>query len=571
MPVAVTPAVDAAAPLTFSSEAERLAAAQRVMAELQPDIEAIERTEAALPYLKFQPNPAQYQWLQMIQKGVDEGKMKFGIFPGNGQGKSRWVTELLQNIMCPAEERNPWFDVPFIRNWKWPKVIRLIGRADDFKDMTGVIWNLIQSSWPKYDYDQLKQEHPYVAAWVHKRTKFRLAIRTYDQPVEAHDDGETMGMLIANEPPPAAIWNCYPSRLRGGGIMIAACTLVRESAFFKTDVIDNPDAVYTLGDVHSGNCSKCAHLEVEHRGKKVQLKGYLDHDALEATIRNAPWHEQEARRSGRPVHLSGAAFPVVPSVHFVPASKTPKLEDCVASILTLDPHQRKPWAIAVDVIDKHDRYWRVDEWPKIDTLPWKLPYHKISNAGVGYEVYVDAIRRLKSKWGVKDINCVIDAKFAGQLVTKDETAQKLREILSQKYRLYFQSGHTAVRGENGGIDILKQYLFFDQSKPVDYMNSPRYFMSDDCWNSKYQVENITWDEKASPDEYGVKETLDEKLLDFVRLMMYAIMHRESRYTPKPTKQEFEHKNMEDAWRRVSAKFPERQSQPVDYEEYLNVT
>ncbi len=541
------------------TDAERLALWRECQAELTPIKQALEQSYALMPHLTFQPNPAQYRWLQMIQKGVDEGKMKFGIFPGNGDGKTIFLMVMLHNIMCHKDERNPWFDVPFITKWKWPKVIRIIGRADDFKDMTGVIYNAIQTWWPKNEYEMLKQEHPYVAAWVNKRTKFRLSVRTYDQPVEAHDDGDTIGMVVANEPPPAAIWNCYPSRLRGGGIMLAFATLVRESAFFKSDVMDNADAVYILGDVHEGNCSKCAHLEIEHRGKKVTLKGYLDHEALEATLRNAPAHEQEARRTGKPVHLMGAAFPVNGQVHFVPKNKVPALKDCVASILTVDPHQRRPWVIAVDLKDQHGRYWRVDEWPRIDTPPWKLAYHKISNAGVGYDVYVAAIKMLKAKWGVKDVNCVIDAKFAGQLVTTDQTAQKLREILSQKYRLYFQSGHTAVRSDNGGIDTLKQMLWYDPSKPVDFENSPRYFISDDCWNSKYQIENITWDEKADPDEYGVRETLDEKLLDYVRLMMYAIMHRESKHKPMSTKQEVESGAIKKIWGRVSSTFPSRSS------------
>ena len=548
---------------------ERDALIKEVSAALEPIDKAIEISYAQLPYLKFQPNPAQYRWLEMIQKGVDEGKMKFGIFPGNGDGKSLWLAILLHNIMCRAEQRNPWFDVPFIRDWKWPKVIRLIGRADDFKDETGVMWRAFHAWWPMSEYNVTKQEHSYDSSYVHKLTKFRMAVKTYDQEIEAHDDGDTIGMLAANEPPPSAIWNCYPSRLRAGGIMVAAATLVRESAFFKSDVIDNPDAVYTIGDVHEGNCSKCAHVEATRSdGGKFQLKGYLDHDNIEATLRNAPAHEQEARRTGRPVHLMGAAFPVVPAVHFKPHDKTPKPEECVCSILTLDPHQRRPWAIAVDLKDVHGQYWRVDEWPRINTKPWCTAYHKISNAGVGYDVYVEAIGMLKAKWGVKDINCVIDAKFAGQIVTKDETAQKLRELLAQKYKLYFQSGHTGVRSENGGIDTLKQMLWYDRSGPVDYLNCPRYYVSDDCWNSKYQIENVTWDEKADPDEYGVCEKLDEKLLDFVRLTMYAIMHHASKYKPVPGKQEQEHGDIERKWRNVSKEFLPLHEDTSETEPYI---
>src|SRR5947207_1490604 len=100
---------------------------------------------AIAPYLGFQPNPSQYRWLQMLQKGIDEGIQKFGVFDGNSSGKTLWLVNLLYNVLCPADARNPWFELPFLKDWKWGKTkrhTRLVCKSEDLKDQTGMMWKL---------------------------------------------------------------------------------------------------------------------------------------------------------------------------------------------------------------------------------------------------------------------------------------------------------------------------------------------------------------------------------------------------------------------------------------------
>lgn len=508
------------------------------------------------PHLTFVPNPPQYRWLQMIQKGLDEGKMKFGIFDGNSSGKTLWGSNLFYNIISPPEGRNPWFNTPFIQNWKWGKHGRIVCKSTDLKDQTGMVWKLIHDWWPSTEYTMGKQGFDYTALYQHKLSGWTVSVRTFDQPVDQHDDGSTLSWVWFNEPPPSSVWQAYPARLREGGFMLATATLVRESEFFKDDVIDNPNAVYSMGDMEA-NCAEHSTLDVidPMTSRPTVLKGTLHHENLENIIANSPLRERLARKTGRPVHLSGAAFNVTPGVHFIPRSQLPKLADCSASLLDLDPHQRRPWAINVMLKDGFGNYFVVDEWPRVTTEPWKSPYHKIDSAGVGRQVYVDAINGLKRKWNIRDINCVIDSKFAGQMVTENEHARKLREILMYSHKLVFQSGATNVVGEGGGIDVLEGFLAYDHDKPVEFGNMPRLFICDDLWNTCHQIQNVIWDEFADPDKYGQNRKLSEKYLDYVRLIMYGLMHRAShnRAMPKP---EDEHKrSIEETWRKVSSEFP----------------
>lgn len=490
----------------------------------------------------------------MIQKGLDEKKMKIGIFDGNSAGKTYFGANLVHAVMCPAENRNPWFNYPFLTNWKWDKHLRLVCKATDLKE-GGMVHTLIKDIWPAGDYETSKGGYDFISLYTHKATKFFMSVRTFDQPVEQHDDGGTISMLWVNEPPRTSVWKAYPPRFRKGGFMLVTATLVRESAFFKEDVMDNPSAVYSMGDMHE-NCEQHSRLEVTHplTGKPVMLKGALDHDNLESIIRESPENEQEARRTGRPVHLSGAAFRITESVHFVPRSELPLPQDISCSILALDPHQRRPWAFGVYQKTHHGKYFKVDEWPRIDTNPWRKPYHKITDAGVGHEFYVKAIRDAKILWNIRDINCVIDSKFASQSVTTDQQAQKLREILAQKYRLYFQNGVTAVRGDNGGIDALKSLLAYNSQEPLSYENQPSFYICDDLWNSKYQIQNVTWDEAADPDKYGMKESLEEKYLDFPRIDMYAVMHRASHNRAIQNPKDLHRQTLDERWKKVSADF-----------------
>lgn len=524
------------------------------------------------PHLRYEPNPAQYRWLEMLCKGIDQGVTKFGILPCNSDGKTYWLVQLLHAIMGDPKQRNPWFQVDWIQNWRWPKTLRLICSAKDVVDGSGTIWRLMRKCWPIDEYERRKQDHPYDAMFTNKVTGFMLDIRTFDQKVDEHDDGSTIGLLAANEPPPTSIWNCYPARLREGGVMLACATLVRQSEFFKEDIIDNPDARYMHGDAETGNCKQHARLDVVHpeTGKPVTLRGYLEHDNLANIWKKSPAHEQEARRTGRPVHLSGAAFAFVPEVHVVSGDKLPRLEDCRAAVFGLDPHRRKPWCMMVVVQDKEGDFWQVDEWPRIDTPPWNCYFHRIEKSEMGLRLYAQQIRLMLSHWRVTGYNSVIDSKYAGNYLTSDHDARKLRERLLSDYHLSFQSGATDVAGTGGGIDILQDILSYDATQEIGFGNAPRFHVADYCRNSIYQYQNETWDEHADPDRYGMKKSLSEKYIDFPRLAMYCVMHRIGRgLTPRPATadelaRQRAQETLDEKWNRVSAEFPkENVSLPVD--------
>ena len=293
----------------------------------------------------------------------------------------------------------------------------------------------------------------------------------------------------------------------------------------------------------------------------MTLTGYLEHDHLENLWKKAPAHEREARKTGRPVHLSGAAFAFNPDVHVVRADKLPSVEDCRAGIFVLDPHQRRPWYMMVMLQDQEGGFWVVDEWPRINTPPWNCYFHRIEKSEMGINAYCEQIRLMKSRWRVTDYNSVIDSKFAGQLVSDHLSARKLRERLLYDYHLSFQSGATDVAGTGGGIDTLQDLLAYDAEREIGYDNMPRIHVADYCKNTAHQLENETWDEHADPDRYGMKKSLSEKYLEGPRLIMYGVMHRIGHgFRPKPVNADEQARlhakeTMEEKWARISAEFP----------------
>lgn len=512
-------------------EEERLQLAAALEARIAPTAQAVDDLYSVAPYLTFTPHPGQFHAVTQMQLAVDKNKLKFGVFCGNGWGKTQKLVNLIWAIMCEPQSRSPYFRQPFIENWQWPKHLRLVCMSEDLKDYSGEIWKSINQWWPRSEYETQKQEHSYVSLYKHKRTGFILDIRTFDQEAKQHESS-TLGAVFFNEPPPPYIWSVYPSRFRKGGLMVAFATLLFESEFFKDDVIDSPDAAYIFGDVHQ-NCRQCSTETVLLDGQPTVLHGYLDHEQIETTLRNSPYHLREAKRTGRPAHLAGAAFPIRPEAHFIPRSKLPPLASLTTYSVT-DPHQRRPWARIIGGVDKHGIHYLLDEWPKIDTAPWNLPYHKITSDDRGLREYAKLIRTQDEAWNVRDR--IIDAKFAAQSDRGDQFSQSLRRTLEWEHNLFFVDGNTHVRGQDGGIRALLDIISYDDTKPVDFTNQPRLFVCDDLWNTCYQLSNVTWDENADPSKYGTKEVLAEKLLDFPRLVMYFIMHG-ARYLAPVAKRE----------------------------------
>lgn len=475
--------------------------------KLRKDIErSLEQVFDVAPHLGYRPHPGQYRFVESIDKGVAQGARQYLAACGNGWGKSFMEVNLIWAIMCPPSQRNPFFDFEFIRNWKFPKHLRLLCNAKQLKEGTGELWKAINRWWPKDAYKATKQGYDFNAKYEVPATGFVLDVMTFDQEAALHES-VTLGGVFCDEPPPYHIWKVYPARFRHGGIFVTFATLIDQSEWIEREIIESERSIWTYGDIEE-NCRQCSRLMLP---SGIELTGHLDHHNIEEMIDSYVPEEREARRTGKPIHRRGAVFDINPAVHYIDRGDVP--EDST-TYLSLDPHQRRPWVLTVGAVDRHDNMYIVDEWPRED-------YSRMYRCDRGIQQYVELIDGLQKRWRVREM--IIDGKFAKQTIRRDWFSTDLRTELEDA-GLFFIDGDSRVEGENGGTAKLKDMLRYDKLRPISFSNRPKLFICRDLYNSCYGMRHLSWREDANPDRFGRREQLDDTFLDYPRCIMYLAMH-----------------------------------------------
>jgi len=319
-----------------------------------------------------------------------------------------------------------------------------------------------------------------------------------------------------DEPPDYNIFSRYPTRLRHGGFICIVATLL-DCEWAQSEILENPNAYVRFGDTHE-NCTSCG------------TRGYLRHNDIERMFQGVRFDEIECRRTGRPSHMAGRAFPIDDEIHIksvdipdnppTPEQSATLKEKYPRRALILDPHDSKPWAIIVLGVNQQNHFVVLDEWPK-PTDTNGMYYQKVNNYNVGYGFYAKVLKDLISKWEIQ--YNIIDAKFAAHVTRSDAFAQSLRSLLMKDYGLFFHDGNPNVEGDRGGRSFLIELLSFDTTQALTYLNRPRFYIGGHCRNTIYGLTNIA--NKKSRDPLNPRTELDPKLLDFPRLCMYGIMDR----------------------------------------------
>jgi hypothetical protein len=465
------------------------------------------------PEQGFFPHPGQYRDIVALDQDVRAGKRKILWPKGNGYGKSWLLGNTIGNVMWPKERKNRFFaNLPLFQEWPFPKHIRLLCNAKQLKEGSGELWKTINRWWPKDLYKAHKDGYDYYSRYEVPSTGFIMDVMTFDQPPPLHESS-TLGAVFSDEPPPYSVYMSYPRAFRHGGFFLIAATLVTESFWIEQQFIEDANSAYRFGDVEE-NCKEHSRLELPDG---IVLTGHLEHSNIDAMVEGYSPEEREARKSGKPIHLRGCAFDVTPHVHFIPRNEIHEAGQCS---LALDPHQRRPWVIAVARKTHTGDMIVVDEWPK-------EPYDKIFRCDKGIKEYALLLDQFRSKWNTKDH--IIDAKFAKQTIRKDWESTNLVEELDRACRelglapFFWTAGNTKVEGPEGGTAKIKSLLYYQKNQPVDFTNRPMLYIANDLHNSTYQIQKVSWKEEADPSGYGMREVLDPRFLDYPRVMMYLAM------------------------------------------------
>jgi hypothetical protein len=231
--------------------------------------------------------------------------------------------------------------------------------------------------------------------------------------------------------------------------------------------------------------------------------GHLDEAAV-AKYRNdlRGDDDEEARLSGKFVHLIGRIYrDFNKMVHTFKRSDIQIKAEWPKGI-SIDPHDKRPFAIIWWAVDEQGRRIIFKEWP---TDPHKS-YNYFDNR---WDDYAEMIHksmadtpggRASYRWFVADPN------FAS--TRKGATSQTLATFL-QLQRLPFindvdnsiPSGHQSIR----------RLLSWEPTKPVSITNTPHILVADDLWNVIWSFERYVWvkleGDKEKPGEAG-KDFMD---------------------------------------------------------------
>lgn len=162
--------------------------------------------------------------------------------------------------------------------------------------------------------------------------------------------------------------------------------------------------------------------------------------------------------------------------------------------LIVDPCSGRNWFMTWVRVDVRRRMFVYREWPCPKTYvdgvgypgAWAIAGRKVDgdrgpaqkSFGFGLNRYKEEIERVEA--GEKIMERIMDSRYANSSTMGKEIVTTLLEECSD-VGMHF----VPAPGEHieEGVDLINDWLDFDQEKPVDSLNEPRLFVSADCENT----------------------------------------------------------------------------------------
>ena len=348
--------------------------------DLEDAIAAIIEAEEAIdndPLAFTVFNPAQLRGFRAVT--VEGVKIVICPMP-NGIGKTFMLAALMGAIQWPTW--NPAFAHPLFREWPYKRDLRFVSNAELVKD-TGAFQQAIKDLWPRGRYAFGRGVgKPYYSQWE-TDSGFIGDVLTFDQSQQQHA-GPTKGAVFISEPGPKRIVSENLARLRAGGFLFWEMTPLNYASYAKDEYIDK-------GGLFDEQGAQVAKIEVvtgdiEENCREHAPGGQLPHNEIAATVASWPIEEREARKTGGFMHLAGRVYtkysrengniiPVLPDYH----------QECFDKgkwtlYQTIDPHDRKPWAVGWHAVFPNEDVVTIAE------LPSDLLFHETPNSPAEWDV-----------------------------------------------------------------------------------------------------------------------------------------------------------------------------------------
>lgn len=412
---------------------------------------------------------------------------------GNGSGKTYGLIAILGAFIWPGLAPDC-FSAPIFRDNKFPKRIWIVSNPGEL-GMTGAIQSSIDELWPKKKYTASKNGRQYNSVF-RSDTGWEIELKSTEQSITEFR-GANVGLVALNEPLPEDIFRETLARTRRGGLIIGA----------MTSLDDQPWIVDGLLEKHNGKDYRIVYGGVEDNCKDHTPGGTLSHEIIERILSKYPEDEQEARRTGKPLSLSGRIFKTFDrAVHVIPECRPPA---DTAVYMSVDPAGGKPFACVWAYADAGGNVTIFDEWPNYEFFNAKDP-------GLTIGDYADIFRTKEA--GLSVVVRILDRHYGN--TRHKPGATTLREdfgVHGFDFVDSYSVGEDKPEVQTGILRVM-DYLRYDKTKTIDGANKPMLHITANCRNTIESLSRWTRDPKTLKPK-------DDHYKDFSDVTRYLVMSR----------------------------------------------
>lgn len=332
---------------------------------------------------------------------------------------------------------------------------------------------------------------------------FSIKLLSYDQ-AESKQEGPTWNGGGFDEPPPRGMYvACRRGCMKHAAPIVFVATPLREPWMYD-DIYAHKSSVHveTEADLKLLKWDSKAIIKIGRNDNP-----HITAEQMAAFEESLDEEEKQARIHGEFLHLQGRVYKSFDRATMV-LDRDKFFVDhpgwqSYPSFCVMDPHDRKPFAIAWGVLTPRDEIVFIEEWPSFDFAKQKTWRWSI-------EEYAQMIRERERQiwtergsdavtWRIMDPNFGRTQKAGGGL-TVEETFADLGLFFDTSVDDDIESGHMAVKS-----DIFNK----------------RVFWLSNCLNSAKAMENYTWDDYRGQGDRAPKERPKDKFKDFADLVRYV--------------------------------------------------
>lgn len=232
---------------------------------------------------------------------------------------------------------------------------------------------------------------------------------------------------------------------------------------------------------------------------------------IRETLIGRPREEILIRAYGVPVKSHATKFPRFnAAVNVVTPDKIPT--ENVTRYQIIDPAGSKNWFMAWIAVDLSGTFWVYREWPGVDVGDWAewksgkwVPGEGAKGQGYGIRDYVDLFRDMEA--GEEIFERIIDPRLGAAKYQAQDGSSSIIEDLSDNGIVCVPAPGLEI---DDGLQALISKMSWDTSKPMDSVNRPHFYISDECQNI---IRGLA--------EYTGQEGLKEAWKDVIDVLRYA--------------------------------------------------